>query len=104
MDNVASSDCSSADDLLDEIDDATPVRALLVFLNLLKCNPERVADFRLSHLEPAHAHAAADVLVDKVRRFGLWHGVLRRILMVAYDITAQLVIARNRSEPGGNTS
>jgi hypothetical protein len=35
------------------------------------------ADFRLTHLEhqAAHAHAAADVLVDRVRRFGPWHGV-----------------------------
>src|SRR6516164_10670755 len=48
---------------------ANAVRALLVFLDLLKRQPKCVAEIRLAHCQhhPAHAHPAADVLVD-----GIW--------------------------------
>ena len=48
---------------------ADAIGALLVFLHLLKCKPERIAELLLAHAEhhAAHAHAAADVLVDRVR-------------------------------------
>jgi hypothetical protein len=54
-----------------------PVRALLVFLNLLERQSDGFTELLLAHPEhqAAHAHAAADVLVDRVRRFGPWHGV-----------------------------
>ncbi len=48
---------------------ADAVRALLVFLDLLKRQAKCVAEIRLAHCQyhPAHAHPAADVLVD-----GIW--------------------------------
>ena len=48
---------------------ANAVRALLVFLDLLKRQPKCVAEIRLAHCQhhPAHAHPVADVLVD-----GIW--------------------------------
>ena len=56
---------------------ANAVGALFVFLHLLKRQPERVAQFLLAHAEhhPSHAHAAADVLVDRIRRL-LRHKIL----------------------------
>src|SRR5579862_8353202 len=49
---------------------ADAVGAFLVFLDLLKGQAERVAEFFLAHREhhPAHAHAAADMFVDRIRR------------------------------------
>src|SRR3984957_18470425 len=46
------------------------VGAFLVFLDLLKRQAERVAELLLAHRQhhPAHAHAAADMFVDRVRR------------------------------------
>jgi hypothetical protein len=48
---------------------ADAVRTLLVFLDLLKRQAKCVAEIRLAHCQhhPAHAHPAADVLVD-----GIW--------------------------------
>ena len=48
---------------------APTVRALLVFLDLLKRQAKCVAEIRLAHCQhhPAHAHPAADVLVE-----GIW--------------------------------
>src|ERR1700738_3502187 len=48
---------------------ADAVRALLVFLDLLKRQAKCAAEIRLAHCQhhPAHAHPAADVLVD-----GIW--------------------------------
>ena len=45
------------------------VSALLVFLHLLEREAERIAQFSLAHCKhhAAHAHPAADVLVDWVR-------------------------------------
>jgi hypothetical protein len=62
------------------------VRPLLVFLDLLKCNSQGLAEFSLAHLEqyPTHANAVADVLVDGVRGFGSGHGTVA----APYDITA----------------
>jgi cellobiose-specific phosphotransferase system component IIA len=49
---------------------ADTVSALLVFLNLLERQAESVAELLLAHPQhhAAHAHAAADMLVDRVRR------------------------------------
>jgi len=49
-----------------------PVRALFVFLYLLKSNPEGVPKLLLAHLEhqAAHTNPAADVVVDGV--LGIW--------------------------------
>src|SRR3984893_6267720 len=46
------------------------VGAFLVFLDLLKRQTESVAKLLLAHRQhhPAHAHAAADMFVDRVRR------------------------------------
>src|SRR5207244_346121 len=51
---------------------ADAVRALLVFLDLLKRQAQCVAEIRLAHCQhhPAHAQTTADVLVD-----GIW-GIL----------------------------
>jgi hypothetical protein len=70
------------------------VRPLLVFLNLLKCNSQGVAEFRLAHIKhgPPHADAVADVLVDGVRGFGSGHGTIAAL----YDITARADRARKR--------
>ena len=70
------------------------VRPLLVFLNLLKCNSQGVAEFRLAHIKhgPPHADAVADVLVDGVRGFGSGHGTIG----APYDITAQRGRTRNK--------
>src|SRR5467141_1048278 len=48
---------------------ADAVRALLVFLDLLKRQAKCAAESRLAHCQhhPAHAHPAADVLLD-----GIW--------------------------------
>jgi len=45
------------------------VSALLVFLHLLEGEAERIAQFLLAHCkhQAAHAHSAADVLVDGVK-------------------------------------
>src|SRR5258708_40182530 len=79
-----------------------PVRALLVFLHLLKCNPKRVAEFRLTHIEhqAANADAAADMLVDGVRGFRSWHWVG---IAIPYDITPQPGRARNRMNQSHGT-
>jgi hypothetical protein len=50
---------------------ADAVGALLVFLDLLEGQPERIAQSFLAHAhhEPAHAHAAADMSVNRIGRF-----------------------------------
>src|SRR5215469_16487483 len=47
-----------------------PIGALIVFLNLLERQPERVAEFLLAHRQhhPAHTNPASDVLVGRVWR------------------------------------
>src|ERR1041385_7369406 len=47
-----------------------PVRALFVFLNLLKSQAERIAELLLAHSQhhPAHADPASDMLVGRVWR------------------------------------
>ena len=54
---------------------ADPVGALFVFLHLLKRQAKSIAEFLLAHSEhhAAHAHAAADVLVDRVRCLFSYH-------------------------------
>src|SRR5271169_2563571 len=49
---------------------ADPIGAFLVFLDLLKRQAESVAEFFLAHRQhhPAHANAASDMFVDRVRR------------------------------------
>jgi hypothetical protein len=44
------------------------VRPFLVFLNLLKGNPEGVSELSLAHIEdePSHAYTAADMLVGRI--------------------------------------
>lgn len=51
---------------------ADAIGALLVFLNLLEGQPERIGEFLLAQAEhhPTHAHAAADILIG-------WIGNLR---------------------------
>src|SRR5205823_11108741 len=57
-------------DLRDVLDSARAdsVGALLVLLDLLECQAERVTEVCLAHRKhhPPHAYAAADVLVDRV--------------------------------------
>src|ERR1700753_679799 len=50
---------------------APPLLALLVFLHLLEGEPQCFAEFFLAHAEhdPAHAHATADIFVNRVGRF-----------------------------------
>jgi hypothetical protein len=52
---------------------ADAVGSLLVFLDLLECQPEGVREFRLAHIEhePPHPHAAADMHVDDQPRDGI---------------------------------
>src|SRR5713101_3769236 len=52
-----------------------PIGALLVFLDLLTCEVERIAELFLAHCKhhPAHAHAAPHVLVDRVGGFFCGH-------------------------------
>jgi hypothetical protein len=47
---------------------ADAVRSLLIFLHLLECEPERIAELLLGHSEnhPAHPDTAAHMLIDKV--------------------------------------
>jgi hypothetical protein len=47
---------------------ADAVGSPFVFLDLLKCQPEGVREFRLAHFEhaPPHSQAAADMLVDRI--------------------------------------
>ena len=47
---------------------ADAIGALLVFLNLLECQAKGVGNIGLAHIEhePAHAQAAADVLVYRI--------------------------------------
>src|SRR5580704_14170871 len=47
-----------------------PIGAFLVFLHLLKRQTESVAELLLAHRQhhSAHAHAAADMFVDRIRR------------------------------------
>jgi hypothetical protein len=47
---------------------ANAVHALLVFLNLLECQPERVGLSGLAHIEhePPHTQAPADMLVGNI--------------------------------------
>ena len=47
---------------------ADAVGPLLVFLDLLECQPEGVREIGLAHIKHAspHAHAAANMLVDKI--------------------------------------
>ena len=50
--------------------DADPVRALLVFLDLLEGQAEHIAKLFLAHADrnTAHAHPAADFLIDRAGR------------------------------------
>jgi hypothetical protein len=50
---------------------------LLVFLNLLVCQPEGVRDIGLAHIEhePAHAHTAAAMLVGGIDSAPWWLGL-----------------------------
>jgi hypothetical protein len=52
-----------------------PICALLVFLDLLKGQAERLTELLLAHLHhhATHAHTTADVAIDLVRR--LFHDV-----------------------------
>ena len=54
---------------------ADAVGALLVFLHLLKGQAERVSELLLAHAQhhPAHAHPAADMLVDRIGGFLCYH-------------------------------
>jgi len=49
---------------------ADSIGRFFVFLNLLKCQAKRVAEFFLAHPEhhPAHANPASDMLVGRVWR------------------------------------
>ena len=60
---------------------ADPVRALLVFLHLLKGQAERVAELLLTHAEhhPTHTHPRAHVLVRRIGRL-LRHHVRTQLL------------------------
>jgi len=51
---------------------ADPVGAFFVFLNLLERKAERFAQLFLAHTQhdTAHPDAAADILVNRIRRFG----------------------------------
>jgi hypothetical protein len=57
---------------------ADSVRAVLVFLNLLECNPENVAELGLTHPKhhAAHAQPAADMPVGGIGRL-LGHDIAR---------------------------
>lgn len=48
---------------------ADAVGSLFVFLDLLKCETEGIAELLLTHAQhhPTHAHARTDVLVDRIR-------------------------------------
>ena len=54
---------------------ADPIGALFVFLDLLKCQPERVAKLFLAHSQhhAAHTNATSDMLVGRVRRLFCEH-------------------------------
>src|SRR5208283_3072081 len=51
---------------------ADPIRAFFVFLDLLECHAEKLAEPALAHAKhrPAHPQPRADVHVDYVGRFG----------------------------------
>jgi hypothetical protein len=48
---------------------ADAVSSLFVFLDLLECQPERICNIGLAHVEhkPPHSHAAADMLVGRIK-------------------------------------
>jgi hypothetical protein len=66
-------------DLRDVLQAARPdaIDALLVFLHLLKCDPQGVTELGLPHLkhQAAHANPLADVHIDGARANGPGHGV-----------------------------
>ena len=68
---MARRDAEEARDLV-EAAGADAVGALLVFLNLLESQAERLTELFLTHAEhdAAHADTAADILVNRVGRFG----------------------------------
>jgi hypothetical protein len=76
---------------------AEPVRALLVFLYLLKREAELLAQLLLADAQhhPPHTHPAADVLVERVRGLFGWHqpSPLWRAARIPGD-------ARTRDSPG----
>src|SRR5450755_3739928 len=64
-------DLKDLGDLLDTAG-ADPVGTFFVFLNLLECEAQCFAELFLTHAQhdAAHAHATADIFVNRVRRFG----------------------------------
>ena len=61
---------------------ADPVRALFVFLHLLECQTERVAELLLTHPEhhAAHPYTSAHVLVGGIGRLLSHHVVLSSLV------------------------
>jgi hypothetical protein len=76
------------------------IGALLILLNLLKGEAERVAQLLLTHAQhhPAHAHPAADVLVDRIWGFFCYHTRPQPTPTFLIPITLSYGIAINRDE------
>jgi hypothetical protein len=74
---------------------ADAVRALFIFLHLLECQTERIAEIGLGHAEhqAAHAHSFSDVGVSRVYSV-LWHRVPVAVAAVCGSYTTLPCVGR----------
>ena len=77
---------------------ANPVRAFLVFLHLLECEPQRFAELLLAHAQndAPHAHAAADVTINRIGTFLIFSAEMFSSLIIPTQSVSEVMNINNR--------